>query len=110
MDVINKTSIEENVGIPIEEDNENMIYLVDNESLVIHTRKTLIEYYKDTNLFDDDSVGSWFTFHDDMGKPINFWDVLKIYEEWGSESEHYDFMDTVGVTWYNDNFKITRIA
>ena len=109
MDVINKTSIEKNVGIPIEEDNETMIYLVDNESLVIHTRESLIEYYKDTNLFDDDCADSWSTFHD-MGEAVNFWDVLKIYEEWGSESEDYDFGDTIGVTWYNDNFKITRIA
>ena len=108
MDVINKTSIAENVGIPIEEDNETMIYLVDNESLVIHTRESLIECYKDTNLFDD-GADSWSTF-DDMGEAVNFWDVLKIYEEWGSESEHYDFGDTVGVIWYNDNFKITRIA
>lgn len=110
MNVVNKTSIKKNVGIPIEEDNETMIYLVDNESLVIHTRESLIEFYKtlnNTNLFDESD--GWSSF-DDMGEANNFWDVLKIYEEWGSEDEHYDFGDTIGVTWYNDNFKITRIA
>jgi len=84
-----------------------MIYLVDNESLVIHTRASLIEYYKDSNLFDESD--DWSSFAQ-VPEANNFWDVLKIYEEWGSEDEHYDFMDTVGVTWYNDNFKITRIA
>ena len=107
MDVINKTSIAQNVGIPIEEDNETMIFLVENESLIIHTKESLIEFYKDTNLFDESD--DWSSF-DQVPEANNFWDVLKIYEEWGSESEDYDFGDTIGVTWYNDNFKITRIA
>ena len=109
MDVINKTSIEKNVGIPIEEDNETMIYLVDNESLVIHTRESLIELYKDTNLFDDDCALGW-SCSDRALEANNFWEVLKIYEEWGSEDEHYDFGETIGMTWVNHNFYIRRIA
>lgn len=107
MDVINKTSIEKNVGIPIEEDNETMIYLVDNESLVIHTRESLIELYKDTNLFDESD--DWSSSHQ-VPEANNFWEVLKIYEECGSEDEHYDFGDTIGMTWVNHNFYIRRIA
>ena len=105
MDVINKTSIAQNVGIPIEEDNETMIFLVENESLIIHTKESLIEFYKDTNLFDESD--DWSSF-DQVPEANNFWDVLKIYEEWNRED--HGFHSTLGVTWYNDNFKIERIA
>lgn len=92
--------ITSNGGIEIETDLETPVYLVDNEGLMIHTRESLWETYKDSNLYEPSD--SWNEFPEGEHSLI---EILESYEDGIADA----FFATVGMTYGNENFLIQRI-
>ena len=68
-----------------------------DEIVQIHTKKTLYNQYKDTNLFDDK------VYFDNNNLKYDFRNWLEVLKEW--QVKKYDFATTLK----DDNFEITLI-
>ena len=56
---LNPTQLTKLGGISLDGDLKTPLYLIDNERVMIHTRASLEELYKTTNLYDDEKR-DWF--------------------------------------------------
>ena len=71
-----------------------------DEIVQIHTKETLYNEYKDTNLFDEDNK--------DYGYK-NFMEFLEVWEEKKEDMEFIDGGYGIHSAFINDNFEITLI-
>jgi hypothetical protein len=94
LDLLNKR---QSITMPPTHNNIYLCRWNGDEIVQIHTKETLYNEYKDTNLFDDK------VYFDNNNLKYDFRNWLEVLKEW--QVKKYDFATTLR----DDNFEITLI-
>ena len=78
-----------------------------DETLEVHTRETLLEQYKDTNLFNDDAKNDW-GFDSNDNHDLSFKQILDKFDALFDVGEWHLYKDNAKRV-INDNMIIQRI-
>jgi hypothetical protein len=90
-------TLKESITMPPTHNNIYLCRWNGDEIVQIHTKETLYNEYKDTNLFDDK------VYFDNNNLKYDFRNWLEVLKEW--QVKKYDFATTLK----DDNFEITLI-
>ena len=98
LDLLNKR---QSITMPPTRNNIYLCRWNGDEIVQIHTKETLYNEYKDTNLFDEDNTN--YSYYK------NFMEFLEVWEEKKEDMEFIDGGYGVHSAFINDNFEITLI-